>query len=99
MNKKLLSVLLALSMMTGAAALADGYTAGTYTGRADGRNGEITVDVTFSEDAITDIVVKDHQETAALPTRRSTICRARLSPARASRWTPRAARPSRPKAL
>ena len=27
MNKKLLSVLLALSMMTGAAALADGYTA------------------------------------------------------------------------
>ena len=47
MNKKLLSLLLALSMMTGAAALADGYTAGTYTGRADGRNGEITVDVTF----------------------------------------------------
>lgn len=47
-------------------ALADGYTAGTYTGRADGRNGEITVDVTFSEDAITDIVVKDHQETAGI---------------------------------
>lgn len=66
MNKKLLSVLLALSVMTGAAALADGYTAGTYTGRADGRNGEITVDVTFSEDAITDIVVKDHQETAGI---------------------------------
>ena len=66
MNKKLLSLLLALSMMTGAAALADGYTAGTYTGRADGRNGEITVDVTFSEDAITDIVVKDHQETAGI---------------------------------
>ena len=35
-------------------------------GRADGRNGEITVDVTFSEDAITDIVVKDHQETAGI---------------------------------
>lgn len=66
MNKKLLSVLLALSMMTGAVALADGYTAGTYTGRADGRNGEITVDVTFSEDAITGIVVKDHQETAGI---------------------------------
>ena len=66
MNKKLLSVLLALSMMTRTAALADGYTAGTYMGRADGRNGEITVDVTFSEDAITDIVVKDHQETAGI---------------------------------
>lgn len=66
MNKKLLSVLLALSMMTRAAALADGYTAGTYTGRADDRNGEITVDVTFSEDAITDIMVKDHQETAGI---------------------------------
>ena len=52
--------------LTRAAALADGYTAGTYTGRADGRNGEITVDVTFSEDAITDIVVKDHQETAGI---------------------------------
>lgn len=35
-------------------------------GRADGRNGEITVDVTFSEDAIADIVVKDHQETAGI---------------------------------
>ena len=66
MNKKLLSMLLALSMMMGTAALADGYTAGTYTGKADGRNGEITVDVTFSEDAITDIVVKDHQETAGI---------------------------------
>ena len=66
MNKKLLSVLLALSMMTGAAALADSYTAGTYTGKADGRNGEITVDVTFSEDAITDIAVTNHQETAGI---------------------------------
>ena len=66
MNKKLLSVLLALSMMTGAAALADGYTAGTYTGKADGRNGEITVDVTFSENAITDITVTEHQETAGI---------------------------------
>ena len=66
MNKKLLSVLLALSMMMGAAALADGYTAGTYTGKADGRNGEITVDVTFSENAITDITVTEHQETAGI---------------------------------
>ena len=66
MNKKLLSMLLALSMMMGTAALADGYTAGTYTGKADGRNGEITVDVTFSEDAITDIMVTDHQETAGI---------------------------------
>lgn len=100
MNKKLLSVLLALSMMTGAAALADGYTAGTYTGRADGRNGEITVDVTFSEDAITDIVVKDHQETAGIAARRrSTICRARLSASQSLAVDARAARPSRPKAL
>ena len=66
MNKKLLSVLLALSMMMGAAALADGYTAGTYTGKADGRNGEITVDVAFSENAITDITVTEHQETAGI---------------------------------
>ena len=39
------------------------YTAGTYTAAAPGMKGDVTVEVTVSEDAITDIVVKDHQET------------------------------------
>ena len=39
------------------------YTAGTYTGTAYGYNGDVTLDVTFSADAITDIVVKESKET------------------------------------
>lgn len=39
------------------------YTAGTYTGTANGMKGEISVDVTVSADAITDVTVKSHQET------------------------------------
>ena len=40
------------------------YTAGTYTGTADGYNGKVSLDVTFSDDAITDIQVKESKETA-----------------------------------
>ncbi|MDD5934867.1 MAG: FAD-dependent oxidoreductase [Clostridiales bacterium] len=39
------------------------YTAGTYTGKGKGYNGEVTVEVTFSENAITDIKVVDSKET------------------------------------
>lgn len=39
------------------------YTAGTYTATATGMKGEMTVEVTFDADAITDIAVKEHQET------------------------------------
>lgn len=42
------------------------YTAGTYTGTAPGRNGDITVQVTFSEDAITAVEVTDHKETEGI---------------------------------
>ena len=44
------------------------YTAGTYTGTADGYNGPVSLDVTFSEDAITAIEVKDSKETAYVGT-------------------------------
>ncbi len=40
-----------------------GYTAGTYTGKAVGYNGPVELDVTFSDSAITDIVVKTSGET------------------------------------
>lgn len=44
------------------------YTAGTYTGTGEGYNGTVTLDVTFSDDAITDIEVKDSKETAHVGT-------------------------------
>ncbi len=39
------------------------YQAGTYTGTGSGYNGPVTLDVTFSADGITDIVVKESIET------------------------------------
>lgn len=39
------------------------YTPGTYTGEGTGMKGGVKVDVTFSDSAITDIVVKEHSET------------------------------------
>lgn len=38
------------------------YTAGTYTGTAAGRNGDVTVTVTVSADAITAVEVTEHAE-------------------------------------
>lgn len=40
------------------------FTAGTYTGTAQGYNGEVTIEATFSETAITDIQVTEQSETA-----------------------------------
>ena len=42
------------------------YTAGTFTGTGTGMKGKVLMDVTFSEDAITDIVVNTSLETAYL---------------------------------
>ena len=65
--KKLTAALLVFLMlvMTGAMALA-AYTEGTYTATAQGNNGPVTVSVTFSADAITDVTVVEHSETAGL---------------------------------
>ena len=67
--KKLTAALLVFLMivMTGAMALA--YTEGTYTATAQGNNGPVTVSVTFSADAITDVTVVEHSETAGLSDR------------------------------
>jgi hypothetical protein len=48
-------------------ALAEGvaFTAGTYTASAAGRNGDVTVAVTFDDDSITDIST-EHEETATI---------------------------------
>ena len=61
--KKLVTLLLAAALaMTAVCGLA-AYTPGTYTGEGQGMNGMVKVDVTFSEDAITEIAVGENQET------------------------------------
>lgn len=43
-----------------------GYQAGTYSAQAKGNNGDVKVEVEFSEDAIVKVTVTEHQETAGL---------------------------------
>ena len=61
--KRMLSLLLALCMILclGTAA-ADGYTAGTYTASSQGMK-PMTLEVTFSDAAITEIKIAEHGET------------------------------------
>lgn len=66
MKKRMISLLLALALSLSAGALAQGYTAGEYVGRAQGRNGEVAVRVTLSAEAITAIEVTEQQETAGI---------------------------------
>ena len=47
---------------------AGAYTAGTYTGTADGNNGPVTVEVTVSDTAITSVVVTEQAETESIAT-------------------------------
>ena len=42
------------------------FKAGVYTGTGEGRNGDITVEVEFSETEILSVTVKDQQETAGI---------------------------------
>lgn len=53
---------------TPSAAPAGAYTAGTYTGTADGNNGPVTVEVTVSDTAITNVVVTEQAETESIAT-------------------------------
>ena len=60
-----LAASLCTGMMAGSAAA---YEAGTYTGTAQGRNGEVVVEVTFTEDAIESVAVTEHAETDGIGT-------------------------------
>ena len=65
--KRIIGLLMALALLLGSTlALADGFTAGTYQGKSDGRNGEIVVDVTVSDTAIESIAIVSHSETAGI---------------------------------
>ena len=67
--KKLTAALLVFLMMVMTGAMALAYTEGTYTATAQGNNGPVIVSVTFSADAITDVTVVEHSETAGLSDR------------------------------
>lgn len=67
--KRLVSLILCLCMMATmfvAPAYAASFTAGAYTAAAKGMNGDVTVEVTFAEDAIADIKIVSHSETPGL---------------------------------
>ena len=59
MKKRLISLFVALTMLLCLipAAFAATFNAGTYTASANGMNGAVTVEVTFSDSAITDVKV------------------------------------------
>ena len=62
MKKRLISLFVALTMLLCLipAAFAATFNAGTYTASANGMNGAVTVEVTFSDSAITDVKVTEH---------------------------------------
>ena len=64
--KKLVSLLLVLILTSVFVLPAMAYTAGTFTGEGQGNNGPIKVEVTFSEDKITEIKVVEHAETPGI---------------------------------
>lgn len=68
MKKRLISLFVALTMLLCLipAAFAVTFNAGTYTASANGMNGAVTVEVTFSDSAITDVKVTEQAETPAI---------------------------------
>ncbi len=65
--KRLLIVLLGF-LLTVSSALGEGicFVPGTYTAEAEGKMGPITVEVTFTEEAIESIVILSHKETPGI---------------------------------
>lgn len=72
--KRILAIALATGMMLSATACSkgndkgagEGYTAGTYVGKAKGNNGEVKVEVTVAEGKISEVKVVEHSETKGL---------------------------------
>lgn len=68
--KKVSSLILAATMLFSMTACSGdtskGYTAGTYTGKANGMKGEIVVEVTFDDQTITAIEIVEQQETPGI---------------------------------
>lgn len=64
--KRIVCVLMALVMTFALAFASAEYVPGIYTGTGRGNNGEIVVDVTFSDEAITNVQITSHGETAGV---------------------------------
>ena len=64
--KKLLLLVLCLMLTTSVALGETLFTPGTYTAEAEGKMGTITVEVTFTEDAIESVVILNHKETPGI---------------------------------
>ena len=64
--KKFIALILCLMLGSLTVTAFADYTPGTYTGTAQGKNGDVTVEVTVSETEITSVVVTGHQETPGL---------------------------------
>ncbi len=62
------AVVLSTGLLAGTALAEQSYTAGTYTASAAGRNGDVTVEVIFSDSEIESIEVTDHAETDGIGT-------------------------------
>lgn len=56
----------ALVTMVGCSGSSAAYKAGTYTGTAEGHNGNVSVEVTVSDSAITAVKVTEQAETAGI---------------------------------
>ena len=63
---KVLTLVLCLLLAVGTCAYAGSYQAGSYTAAAPGKNGDVTVQVTFTDDAIESVEVTEHSETAGI---------------------------------
>lgn len=65
--KRFLAILLSVMLVCMCLpVMAGAYTAGTYKASANGNNGPVTVEVDFSDDAITAVRVTEHAETAGI---------------------------------
>lgn len=58
-----MAAVIALIALVGCSGGGSTYKAGTYKGAAEGHNGDVSVEVTVSESAITAVKVVEHEET------------------------------------
>lgn len=65
-NFRVLTAAAAIIALAGCSSSAASYRPGTYTGTAEGHNGDLSVEVTVSESAITDVKVTYQEETAGI---------------------------------
>ena len=66
MKKKLVILIASLLIIAVTAGMAETYTPGVYSAEANGNNGPVVVEVTVTEDVITAVEVKEHQETPGI---------------------------------